>query len=496
MMSIVAALAIAVAVSAATTPLVRKVALAIGAVDAPTARRVHTQKIPRLGGIAIVLGFFLPLVLLFALNTSLAQLLFARTRVVAGLIVGSLVVVSLGAIDDVIGLGAKRKLLVQTFAAGIVYASGLRIDIISLPTIGVVHLGWFGFVVTIAWIVGVINALNLIDGLDGLAAGVAFFACITNFVIAYLGNNVLVCLLSATLAGTIVGFLIHNFNPATIFMGDSGSMFLGFMLAAISIFGAGSSQKGGTAIAIFVPILALGLPIVDTLFAMGRRVLERRSIFSPDRGHIHHRLLDLGLTHRRAVLILYGASVVFTLGALAMHLLRSWQMGVVLIGLTVTLIGLVRFVGYFNYNMMLRQQRERRREPGVEALRRAVPTVLTRIETARSPDDLEELFGRFASEAKLLAVEMQGPGQGRSSWRWEAPELGPQHREAVQTKYPVKDAGGIELQLTFQWDSASGAVSPQSEILLQLVADATERLLQRPARARDAARTGRLRPIA
>src|SRR5262249_3314458 len=161
-----------------------------------------------------------------------------------------------------------------------------------------------------------------------LAAGIAFFACLTNFVVAYLGGNVLVCLVTATLAGSIVGFLFHNFNPATIFMGDSGSMFLGFVVATTSLFVA--SQKGGTAVAILVPIVALGVPIIDTLLAMVRRFLARRSIFAADRSHIHHRLLELGLSHRRAVLILYGASVVFTAGALCIYIGRSWQVGLAL----------------------------------------------------------------------------------------------------------------------------------------------------------------------
>jgi UDP-GlcNAc:undecaprenyl-phosphate GlcNAc-1-phosphate transferase len=497
MYSILAALAVAMLVSASATPLVRRMALAIGAVDEPTARRVHTRRVPRLGGIALVAGFFAPLLVLFALRTSVGRMLFADSRLVAGFVAGALLVSALGAFDDIVGIGAKRKLAIQSIAATIAYIAGFRIDSVSLPALGTIHLGWTAAPLTILWIVGIVNALNLIDGLDGLAAGVAFFACVTNGVVAYLGGNWLTCLVAAALAGSIVGFLFHNFNPATIFMGDSGSMFLGFVLATASIFGAGS-QKGSTAVAILVPILALGLPIMDTLLAMIRRFLERRPIFSPDRGHIHHRLIDLGLTHRRAVLTLYGASVVFTVGALALALGHSWEVGIALVVLTVTLVGLVRFVGYFNYSMLRRSQRERQHEPSVQHLRKALPHALARLDAARGPEEIQSLLERVAADARLLAVELDPlqAGSGFSGWRWEAPETAEKVvRDAVSAKFPVIDALGGKYELKFHWDSDRGDVSPQAEILLQLIADGTERLLQRPARAREASRSGRLRPV-
>jgi UDP-GlcNAc:undecaprenyl-phosphate GlcNAc-1-phosphate transferase len=495
MLSVLIALILAVVVSASATPLVRRLALAIGAVDAPTARRVHTRRTPRLGGIAIVLGFFLPLLALFAANTSVAQMLFARPRQVAGLIAGSLLCAGLGAYDDMVGLGAKRKLFVQCVAASVAYAGGFCIDAVTLPLLGEIRMGIFALPATVLWIVAIVNALNLIDGLDGLAAGIAFFACVTNFVVAQLGANILVSLVSATLAGSIIGFLFHNFNPATIFMGDSGSMFLGFIVATTSLLG--SSSKGGAAVAILVPIVALGVPIVDTLLAMVRRFLERRSIFSADRGHIHHRLLDLGLSHRRAVLILYGASIFFTLAALAIYIGRSWQVGLALASITVVTVGLVRFVGYFNSALLRRNQRERRREPWVDALRRATPEVLPRVELARTNDDVRAHLEHFAAATTLLAVELIGPAGGTGlSWRWEAPLAEDQaFRECVSAKYPVVDANGTKHELKFVWDAPTGDVNPQAEILLQLVADAVERQMTRVQRAREAARSGRLRPV-
>ena len=178
---------------------------------------------------------------------------------------GSLIVAGLGLCDDLLGVGAKRKLLIQCSAAALAYASGLRIDALSLPWMGAISLGWLALPATVVWFCAIVNALNLIDGLDGLAAGVAFFACVTNAVVAFLAHNVATGLLSVTLAGAILGFLFYNFNPARIFMGDSGSMFLGFVLASISLLGSGT-QKSPTLIAILVPILALGLPIMDMLW--------------------------------------------------------------------------------------------------------------------------------------------------------------------------------------------------------------------------------------
>src|ERR1700678_3951415 len=311
MLSSVAAFVLAVIVTALLTPIVRRGALAVGAVDEPGARRVHTRRIPRLGGIAIVMGFFVPGVLLFAFGTHAARIFVASSLITLGLVIGGTLVAAAGFVDDVKGLGAKRKLLLQMAAGAVASACHMRIEAIELPGMGIWTLGWLALPVTVAWIVATINALNLIDGLDGLAAGVTFFAGVKNFVIRLLTGNFYIELVSAALGGAVVGFLFYNFNPAQIFMGDSGSMFLGFVLGAMALLGAGS-QKSPTLIAIIVPILALGLPIMDMLLTIARRFLDRRSIFVADRGHIHHRLLDMGLTHRRTVLSLYLLSVMFT----------------------------------------------------------------------------------------------------------------------------------------------------------------------------------------
>jgi len=473
MLSSLAAFVLAVIVTALLTPLVRRGALTMGAVDEPGARRVHTRRIPRLGGIAIVMGFFVPGVVLFGFGTHAARIFVASSHITLGLVVGGTLVAAAGFVDDVRGLGAKRKLLLQMAAGAVAYACHMRIEAIELPGMGIYKLGWLALPVTVAWIVATINALNLIDGLDGLAAGVTFFACVTNFVIAMLTGNFYIELVSAALGGAVVGFLFYNFNPAQIFMGDSGSMFLGFVLGAASLMGAGS-QKSSTLIAIIVPILALGLPIMDMLITIARRFLERRSIFAADRGHIHHRLLDMGLTHRRTVLSLYLLCVIFTVVALVTYVGRQWQVGAALAALTAVLVGVIRFAGYFGSSVV-----------GIgrwggeqsDALRRAVPAVLARMAAPEPPEQLPAILADFAAAAGLLAVRIVNPKNEKlKQWGWEAVPQDAAKLEAACASFEVAE-GRDSLQLQFFVNTPSGVVGPQTYVLLQLVADAASTML-------------------
>jgi UDP-GlcNAc:undecaprenyl-phosphate GlcNAc-1-phosphate transferase len=486
MKSVGAAFLLAMAITAALTPLVRKGALSIGAVDEPAARRVHTRRVPRLGGVAIVAGFFLPLLILFGLKTHAGVIFFSTGRITIGLIVGAMLIVAAGLVDDLKGLGAKSKLAIQTAAAVAAYAGGMRVDGIDLPWIGAFNLGWLALPATVVWIVGIVNAMNLIDGLDGLAAGVAFFACLTNFTIASLTGNVYILLISASLGGAVVGFLFYNFNPAKIFMGDSGSMFLGFVLASASLLGAGT-QKSPTLIAIIVPILALGLPITDMLMTIARRFLGRRSIFLADRGHIHHRLLDMGMTHRRSVLSLYVLSVAFTIVALVTYFGRSWEIGFALFTLTAILVGVVRFVGYFNTVIKVGPLES---EENCEALRRSVPRALRRMMVG-SIEQLPTVLADFGSEGRLIAITLASPKNERlTRWAWDSPRAeGEAPREALSATFEVYD-GREALELQFFVDAGSGPIGPQTRILLQLVADGVEAMLaprEAPVRAPAAA---------
>jgi UDP-GlcNAc:undecaprenyl-phosphate GlcNAc-1-phosphate transferase len=478
MTSIVAAFLLAMAITAVLTPQVRRAALALGAVDEPTARRVHTRRVPRLGGIAIVIGFFVPLLVLFALRTHAGVIFFSTARITVGLMFGAMLVVVAGLFDDLKGLGAKAKLAIQTAAACAAYAGGMRVDGLDLPWVGAFSLGWLALPATVVWIVGIVNAMNLIDGLDGLAAGVAFFACITNFTIASLTGNVYILLITASLGGAVVGFLFYNFNPAKIFMGDSGSMFLGFVLASASLLGAGT-QKSPTLIAILVPILALGLPITDMLMTIARRFLGRRSIFAADRGHIHHRLLDMGLTHRRSVLSLYVLSIAFTIVALVAYFGRSWEIGFALFTLVAILVGVVRFVGYFN---TLTNVGHVESEEQSEALRRAVLRVLRRMVAADgSAEQLPAVLADFGRESRLLAISIVNPKNERlKRWGWEGSRTEDQApREALCANFEISD-GREKLDLQFFVDAATGAIGPQTRILLRLVADGAEAMIALP----------------
>ncbi|MCC6809131.1 MAG: undecaprenyl/decaprenyl-phosphate alpha-N-acetylglucosaminyl 1-phosphate transferase [Deltaproteobacteria bacterium] len=340
-----AAFLVAIATSVALVPTARKLAFRFGAVSTPGGRNVNREPMPRLGGIAIFIALWLPVLALFFADERVRTGIGAHWNRLAALVLGAALLLVVGALDDLRGVRARTKLLAQVLAAAIAFAGNFRIDVVALPLFGNVDLGWVALPLTIIWVVGVVNAINLIDGLDGLAAGITFFAAITNFVVAYMFDSTLVSLVMVSTLGAVLGFLVYNWNPARIFMGDSGSYSLGYVLALTAI--AAPFQKASATVSLLVPIVSLGIPLVDTLLAMLRRVLERRSIFSPDRGHIHHRLLDMGITHRRAVLIIYGTSVALTIAAIVISLGRDWQVGVAISIAAVAIFLLVRAAGFF-----------------------------------------------------------------------------------------------------------------------------------------------------
>ncbi len=473
MKSALEALILAIVVVAALTPLVRRLAFRLDAVAHPGGRHIHEVTIPRLGGLSICVGLFVPLAVVAVVEPTVGEMFRRIPLRMLGIAVGGVVVCIVGVIDDTRGIRAVHKLLAQVAVAVFAFACGLRIDAIHLPLVGDFDTWSFALPVTVLWIVGVMNAVNLIDGLDGLAAGVVFFAAATNFVVAWLSGTFVVALLAAAIAGAVLGFLIYNFNPARIFMGDSGSYLLGYVLATMAL--VGTSQKASTAVSLLVPVMALGVPIFDTLFAMVRRILERRPVFSPDRGHIHHRLLDMGLTHRRAVMILYAVCGVFTAAAIGVSLERTWQVGAALLCATLVLLGLVRFVGYFEYLHRHIRQKARIRARDAERLRFAVPRLPARFAGARAEGEVLDELERFAEEAEIGLVEIWRTvdAQKELSHRWAArPESDASAtRDMVFATFPLGPDASARASLRFGWHSDFGDVSPQSEILLQLAAD-------------------------
>ena len=315
MLQYVVPFVIALVVSYALTPSVKKLAIKIGAVDRPNARKVHTHVIPRLGGLAIYIGFMAAVLFCVPLQHELV-----------GMLLGCTAIVAVGIWDDICNIPAKVKLVGQILAACIPIAFGIQIEWLTNPFGDIIVLPeLIAIPVTILWIIGFTNTVNLIDGLDGLAAGVAFIASISMFLLAYNLNQFLPALVIVSMAGAALGFLQYNFNPAKIFMGDTGSMLLGYTLSVAAVLGL---VKTAATVALVVPIIALGLPILDTTFAIIRRKMSGVPIFQPDKGHLHHRLLALGMTQKQAVLIMYFVSMI--LGIVALFVANvSYKTGIV-----------------------------------------------------------------------------------------------------------------------------------------------------------------------
>lgn len=291
-------------------PVARRLALLWGAVDQPNARKVHDHPMPRLGGIGIWAAFMLGITMTVGWDRQTAAIAAAAT-----------ILTLVGALDDRFSLPAKWKFAVQLFAAVVVVVFGVHIDKLSWIG-GPVELPfWLAAILTVGWIVTITNAINLIDGLDGLAAGVSGIATITIFAVdVAVGSSSIALMLCAALFGAVAGFLPYNWHPARVFMGDSGSLTIGFLVAVFSVLG---TTKAATTVSVMVPLLILGVPIFDTLTAVVRRALWRRPIFQPDKMHLHHQLLALGLSHRQVVLTIYGVCAVLGGGAVALTYLST-----------------------------------------------------------------------------------------------------------------------------------------------------------------------------
>jgi UDP-GlcNAc:undecaprenyl-phosphate/decaprenyl-phosphate GlcNAc-1-phosphate transferase len=341
MNSFVISCLVALIVSAATMPVLVKVSRSFGAISEIGGRHIGKQPIGRLGGVGALLGILVSLSIQNWLDPLFSTAWFQYQRQTTGLILGLILVATVGFWDDIRRLRAFPKLLAQVVAALICYFFGLRISGVDLPLLEPFQLGWLGLPITVLWIVGIVNAVNLIDGLDGLAGGVLLFASVVNFMAAIGSGSIISAALMVSMGGAVIGFLLFNWHPAKIYLGDGGAYSLGFILAVNGLLA--PVQKASTGIALLVPILAVGLPVFDTLLTMLRRFMSRRGIFSPDRGHLHHILLDAGISHRRVVLGLYAVCCVLCSAALMMVLNRNRNIGYCLMAASVAWIGLWGF---------------------------------------------------------------------------------------------------------------------------------------------------------
>jgi len=332
----IAAFASAFAISIVMTPVAKTLSMKVGAIDYPKDRGMHKKPMPRMGGVAIVCGFIITVLMISPFVNEI------EPKKLIGLLLGAIIIAVLGAFDDVKNLSAKFKLVVQIIAALIVIFSGIRIEFVIWPFTATFKALSAPF--TLVWIIGVTNAVNLIDGLDGLAAGVSSIAALSIMVLCILTGSETAVVLMAALAGACIGFLPRNFNPAEIFMGDTGATFIGFVLSVTSILGL---FKGYTILALVVSVFCLGLPIFDTLFAMGRRIVQHKPIMQADRGHLHHRLIDRGYSQKQAVVTLYILSIACGLLAIAISV-RDIRVFLIVV-LTVAVLSLVIY--YFNHRI-------------------------------------------------------------------------------------------------------------------------------------------------
>ncbi|MGH9873217.1 MAG: glycosyltransferase family 4 protein [Pyrinomonadaceae bacterium] len=427
------------------TPLIRRLCQRFKLLDVPAdGRRVHTNAIPRLGGVAIYLSLMLALSsLLFVSNLVTEVLGTYYMPVLIKVLVPSSLVLLLGVYDDLRGANAVVKFVGLGLIASLFYAMGGRIDLLAVPFVGAVHLPpVIGFAVTVFWLVAISNAFNLIDGVDGLATGAALFSSVVILVVALSGQNLAMIVVTIVLSGALAGFLRYNFNPASIFLGDSGALFVGFLLASLSLMGA---QKATTAIAVITPILAFGLPVVDTTVTMARRLIGRRPIFQGDGEHIHHMMLARGWSQRRVVLILYSVCATFGLLAALTTKTSSPMTGFVLFVIAAAVIAAV---GHLRYHEVDELRAGVKRTVGHRRLRVANNIRVRRagvaLSRASSLNEVFEALSNMLEFEEFAYAEVQLGQAGRA----DAVERAFQ---AIEQRWSAKQIELTQGQIFWRW---------------------------------------------
>ncbi len=433
------------------TPYVARLARLLKLTDAPGPRKVHRHPIPRVGGIAIVAATLAMVVPVLMLDNVTGQA-FRRIRAeIVVLLAASVFMFAVGLVDDIRGLTGKAKFFSIMLAATAVYAVGGRIDSIGLDGVFEWELGWLSLPLTILWIATVTVAMNFIDGLDGLAAGIAAVACGLIALFAFYTGQTVMGVLMLALLGSLVGFLFFNFNPAKIFMGDCGSMFLGFTIAAGSVV---CTATTATLTGLALPAAALGVPLVDAVFTIiRRRVLDRRSMFSAERGHIHHRLLDAGLNHRRAVYAIYGMTLLGAGTGVLMLLMRQEATLYLLLGAFTGLLVLFHLVGSARLRETLGAMRRNSAiAQQVKAERQIFEDMQLQIRVAHTFDEWWDTLCAMADAMEFDHLALVAPGSERASamtvWRRENVRLSPD--DVVRLMMPLghgRDLHGPRLDV-------------------------------------------------
>ena len=400
MTTILSIFIIALIISLAITPVVGILGERFGALDTPTARKVHTRPVPRSGGLAMIVAFLFALALSTLFMTDVTNRLILD-RKTSFFLLGALITFGVGFFDDFHRLGPKIKFIFQIIGASLAFWGGLRIE--SLSGIGIdIQLGIFSYFITVFWFILFINAVNLIDGLDGLAAGVTFFTSVVLVILSVLKGEYLMAMLFGAFSGAVLGFLRYNFNPASIFMGDGGSYFLGYAIAGFSIMGSVKCQVGA---AMMIPLLGLGVPVFDTILSPVRRFVLGKAMFWPDREHIHHKLISIGLSTKRVVLIIYGISLFLCMLAVLSVNFRDEQAGLFLIVMGAGSVISVKRLGYFEfitYDKVNGWFKDIADEAGISRDRRSFLSL--QIETGKSKS-FEELWQNITCALEVLEFD-------------------------------------------------------------------------------------------
>ena len=431
-------------------PLVLFVARSLNIYDYPHARKVHAEAIPRFGGVAIFLASVIITLPVLLLNNTIGQAFRTNQRELGALLGAAALIFAMGLIDDLCHLRVRYKFLAQLFAALIVCGFGVRIEAVAVEGLFSLNLGFWSWPLTLLWIIGVTNAVNFIDGLDGLAGGIAAITCVVIALLAIISGQVVLAVLMLALLGSLIGFLAFNINPARIFMGDCGSLFLGFMLATASVH---CASKSATLVALALPVLALGVPIFDILFSMLRRVLERRSIFSADRSHIHHRLLDMGLHHRQVVIVIYLVTLIAAGLGMFMMVARGGAIVAVFVAVLVLLALVFRIVGAIRLQESLARLKENYR---ITRTQRHYRYEFDQAQLLlRNVNTFEDWWQAVCGSAELLGLvtvtlSMTRRDGTESTQLWRNEKLTPKLTELIESNIPLPQRReGENLRLNF-----------------------------------------------
>ena len=430
------------------TPVIIWLARHLKAADHPGVRTIHKKPIPRVGGVAIFVSMIGLIVLVLFLDNTIGQSFRSIQLRVITLLCAAAFMFVVGVIDDIKGLRARVKLLAQLAAAITVCAVGIRVQSVAIADWLTLDFGWFSWPLTLLWIVGITNAINLSDGLDGLAAGISAIVCGVIAIFAIYSGQVVMAVLMLALLGSLTGFLFFNFNPAKIFMGDSGSMFLGFTIASSSVM---CATKSHALVGLALPVLVLGIPIFDTFFSMLRRFLERRSMFAPDRSHFHHRLLDLGLKQRHAVIVIYAITLLAAGLGMFMMVTRNTNSLVVFLCILLLLLLVFRVVG----SVRLRET--------IAGLKQKYALTSQMKEEVRSFESLQLLFRRVKTfddwwaslceaaegmDFAWLSLKSTAADGTECTEVWRAPNIQPKAADVLTMTIPVNgQASGSPTEL-------------------------------------------------